>query len=157
WIEYSVPAMLTNEWKGVHSRPDGWLALEALVLKISHSGASHCATCAAELERERAAANRRERIRRKINDGEEARLRTIREIVEPAERNLDQITQTLENTELGFSTKSYYKMELELANAEMSVREIQSRLSEAEQVVSQLHAIGNEVDAELASRKDKSF
>src|SRR5262249_51847542 len=41
WIEYSVPAMLTNEWKGVHSRPDGWLALEALVLKISHSGASH--------------------------------------------------------------------------------------------------------------------
>jgi hypothetical protein len=158
WIEYSVPAMLAKGWKGgVHSRPGGWLALEALALKITHSGASHCDACAAELERERAAENRRERIRKRINEGEESRRRTIREIVEPADRELDQITQRLENMWLGFSTASYDKTEIQLANAEISVREIQSQLCEAEQVVTQLHAIENEVDAELASRKDKSF
>jgi ssDNA-binding Zn-finger/Zn-ribbon topoisomerase 1 len=157
WIEYSVSAMMSNEWKGVRPRRDGWLALEALKLKMTHSGASHCDACAAELEKERADADRRERIRRRINDGEEARRNTIREIVEPAEQELIQITQKLENTELGFSIKSQDKMERELANSEVVVREVLNQLWEAEQVVYQLHTIENEVDAEMALRKDKSF
>jgi hypothetical protein len=158
WIEYSVPAMLTKGWTGgVHSRPGGWLAIEALALKITHSGLSHCTACAAELERERAEEERRRRLRSKINDGQVALRRTIREILEPAECELDQITQRLENMWLGFSTAGHDRMEVQLANAEISVRDIQSQLCEAEQVMSQLHAIENEFDAELASRKDKSF
>jgi len=156
WIEYSVPAMLTKERKGVHHRGE-WLALETLPLKITHSGPSNCNACAAELERERAAEERRQRLRRRINDGEEARHRTIREIVEPAERELDRITQKLGNMWLGFSTTGHDRMEVQLANAEIWAREIQSQLCEAEQVVSQLNAIENEVDAELAPRKDISF
>jgi hypothetical protein len=156
WIEYSVPAMLTNGRKGIHHRGE-WLALEALLLKITHSGPSHCNACAAELERERAAEERRQRIRRRINDGEEIRRRTMREIVEPAECELGRITQKLENIWVGFSTTGHDRMEIQLANAEISVREIQRQICEAEQVVAQLNAIENEVDAELAPRKDKSF
>ncbi|MCI0660682.1 MAG: hypothetical protein L0220_06385 [Acidobacteria bacterium] len=141
----------------LHSRPGGWLALEALKLKIAHSGDSHCDQCTAELERERAEADRRERMRRRINDGEEARRKTMREIVEPAERDLDQITQRLENIGPGFSIASCDKMGRELVDAEMFVREIQNQLCEVKQVMTQLHAIENEIDAELTSRKDKSF
>lgn len=158
WIEYSVIAMLSSHQKGsVHSRAGGWLELEARKLKIGYSGDPFCPTCSEEIERERAAADRREKVRRRITEGEEVRRKAMKELVEPAERELNQISETVESINLGFSITSLNNMEVELANAEMFVREIEDRLREAEQVTVQLHEIESEVAVETASRKDKSF
>jgi ssDNA-binding Zn-finger/Zn-ribbon topoisomerase 1 len=158
WIEYSVPAMLLSGRKdAIHSRPGGWLVLDALKLKIGHSGAAHCQTCTADLNRERAAVERRERIRNKINEGEESRRKVMRELIEPAEQEVDQITDSLGNMEPGFSSASIDKMELELANNEFYIKEIQDRLLEGEQLAIQLEAVEFEVESEIRSRKAKSF
>lgn len=158
WIEYSVPALLSNEWKGaLRSMPDGWLALQALKLKITHSGITRCQTCTAEFERERAAADRQERMRRKIREGEETRRRTMKELVEPAERDIDQATRVVETMEPGFSTINLNNLELDLGNAQVLAKEIQDRLRQAEQVTTELQDIEVEADTEVASIKGKSF